>query len=107
VAAVVTALALFCPPPASAQIVVKANDTVNLKLGTPGQFCVNPIHATETDDDITNLFVRRFRLMLAGQVAKNVTFFADTDVPNLGKTVNGVKTSPSMILKDATGRCKP
>ena len=106
VAAVVTALALFCPPPASAQIVVKANDTVNLKLGILGQFWVDTIHDTETDDDITNLFVRRFRLMLAGQVAKNVTFFADTDVPNLGKTVNGVKTSPSMILQDAYGEFK-
>jgi len=102
----VTVLALSWASPASAQIVVKANDTVNLKLGLLGQFWADTIHDTETDDDITNLFVRRFRFMFAGQVAKNVTFFADTDVPNLGKTVSGAKTGPSLILQDAYAEFK-
>jgi hypothetical protein len=76
---------------ADAQIVIKAGDDVNLKLGLLGQFQADVIHDPETADTTSNLFVRRFRFMFAGQVAKNVTFFADTDVPNLGKTVNGAR----------------
>ena len=36
-----------------------------------------------------NLFARRIRLLVGGQVAKNVTFFFETDSPNLGKSSSG------------------
>jgi hypothetical protein len=40
--------------------------------------------------------------VFAGQVAKNVTFFVQTDAPNLGKVLAGGKNiQPSVILQDA------
>lgn len=36
--------------------------------------------------DQQNLYLRRIRLLVGGQVAKDVTFVFDTDQPNLGKT---------------------
>jgi hypothetical protein len=33
-----------------------------------------------------NLFLRRARLLVGGQVAKNITFFIETDNPNLGRS---------------------
>jgi hypothetical protein len=53
------------------------------------------------------LFVRRARLLFGGQVAKNVTFFIETDAPNLGKTLpNGKNISPSLVVQDAYGEFK-
>jgi hypothetical protein len=54
-----------------------------------------------------NLFIRRIRLLFDGQVAKNVTFFVETDAPNLGKTLPGGKNiSPGVIVQDAYGEFK-
>jgi Phosphate-selective porin O and P len=98
--------AALCATPAGAQILIKANDDVNIKLGVLGQFQADTIHDTSADRNTTNLFVRRFRLLFAGQVAKKVTFFAETDVPNLGKTVAGIKTSATPVIQDAYAEFK-
>jgi hypothetical protein len=51
--------------------------------------------------------VRRLRLLFGGQVAKNVTFFVETDAPNLGKTLSSSKNiTPSVIVQDAYGEFK-
>jgi hypothetical protein len=45
--------------------------------------------------------------MFGGQVTKNVTFFVETDSPNLGKTLaNGKNIQPPMILQDAYAEFK-
>jgi hypothetical protein len=45
--------------------------------------------------------------MFAGQVAKNVTFFVETDTPNLGKTLPaGKNVTPATIIQDAYGEFK-
>jgi Phosphate-selective porin O and P len=46
--------------------------------------------------------------MFGGQVAKNVTFFVETDTPNLGKTVppTAKNIQPGTILQDAYGEFK-
>jgi Phosphate-selective porin O and P len=91
--------------PANAQIVVNANDDVNFKLGVLGQFQADTID--NADADSSNLFVRRLRLIFGGQVAKNVTFFVETDSPNLGRTLPGGKNiQPSVILQDAYASLK-
>ena len=91
--------------PAGAQIVVKANDDVNLKLGVLGQFQADTIDNPGTEPNTNNLFIRRLRLLFGGQVAKNVSFFVETDAPNLGKTLAGGKNiQPSLILQDAYGK---
>jgi len=101
-AAACLAALLFGAAPAGAQIVVKANDDVNLKLGILGQFQADTIDNPGTEPNTNNLFVRRLRLLFAGQVAKGVSFFVETDAPNLGKTLAGGKNiQPSVILQDA------
>jgi hypothetical protein len=45
-----------------------------------------------------DFFVRRIRLMLYGKVSERVTFFVDTDSPNLGK---GGDWSGRMFIQDA------
>jgi hypothetical protein len=47
--------------------------------------------------------VRRLRILLGGEIAKNTTFFFETDAPNLGKvSANGTKDSKiSVYVQDA------
>lgn len=92
---------------ANAQALIKVNDDVNFRIGVLGQFQADWLHDDATDTTATNLFVRRARLILGGQVAKGITFFMETDVPNLGKTLaNGKNITPSMIIQDAYAEFK-
>lgn len=92
---------------ARAQAVIKVSDDVNLKFGVLGQFQGDWLEDPGTGDTIRNLFIRRIRLLFGGQVAKNVTFFVETDSANLGKTVAGVKNLPgTIVVQDAYGEFK-
>jgi hypothetical protein len=72
-----------------------------------GQFQADTISNPEPEPNTNNLFVRRMRLIFAGQVAKNVTFFVQTDAPNLGKVLPaGKNITPSVILQDAYASIK-
>ena len=93
--------ALLFARPAHAQAEIRVNDDVNFKLGVLGQFEIDTIDNPGTDNT-SNVFARRLRLLFGGQVAKNVTFFVETDAPNLGKTLAGGKNiTPSIIVQDA------
>ena len=88
--------------PAYAQAVIKVSDDVNFRFGVLGMFQADTISNPEPEPSTNNLFVRRLRLVFAGQVAKNVTFFVQTDAPNLGKELPaGKNIGPSVILQDA------
>lgn len=83
---------------ARAQAVVKVDDVVYLKLGVFLQAQADWTELanasnTETAGYQQNLFLRRARLLLAGRVAPNVYFFAQTDDPRLGYN----KTSPAAL----------
>ncbi len=92
---------------ARAQVVVKVNEDVNFKFGVLGQFQADWLGNPAADDTTQNLFIRRARLLFGGQVAKNVTFFIETDAPNLGRTLpSGKNISPSLTLQDAYGEFK-
>jgi hypothetical protein len=92
---------------AVAQILINAGDDVNFKLGILGQFQADTIDDPGTDAQTSNLFIRRLRLMFGGQVTKNVTFFVETDSPNLGKRLaTGTNIQPPMILQDAFAEFK-
>jgi len=92
---------------ASAQIIVNASEDVNFKLGILAQAQADSIEDPPTDANSNNLFLRRLRLMFGGQVAKNVTFFVETDTQNLGKTLaTGKNIQPSTIIQDAYGEFK-
>src|SRR5438067_4176160 len=79
---------------AHAQVEIYASDDVSFKLGILGQFQADTLTDPPTTANTDNLFVRRLRLMVGGQVAKKVTFFVETDTPNLGKTVASSKVIP-------------
>ena len=81
--------------PAAAQALVKVNDNINFKVGTliqPQADWQEVANATGTDSGgyMQNLFIRRARFIVGGQVAKNVFFFAETENLNIGKSTQVV-----------------
>ena len=95
-------LAILGAAPADAQIVIKASEDVRFTLGVLGQFQAETIDNPEPTATTSNLFIRRVRLLFGGQVAKNVSFFVETDAPNLGRTLPaGKNILPSTIIQDA------
>lgn len=101
--------------PAAAQALVKVNDNVNFKLGIlmqPQMDFQEVPNATNNGSGgyQQNLLIRRLRLLMGGQVAKNVFFFVETENSNLGKSTqavgstSGVKNPGSGFnLLDAVG----
>jgi hypothetical protein len=100
--ALVAALQVFgLSRPAVAQATITVSDDVNLRFGVLGQFWADAINDPATDSETRNLFVRRLRLITGGQVAKHVSFFIETDAPNLGRTLTAKNITPSVIVQDA------
>ena len=88
-AAAVLAVALL-PGPAQAQAEIKVNDTTFMKVGFLLQTWADWQELASADGTTTtgyaqNLFIRRFRLFLSGQIVKDVVFFYQNDNSNLGK----------------------
>ena len=87
---------------ASAQAMIKVDDNINFKVGVLLQPQADWTQDAATRGYQQNLFVRRARLLLGGQLSPKVTFFMETDSPNLGKVVAGQKTiSTGFTLQDA------
>ncbi|MGZ8878022.1 MAG: hypothetical protein ACXW2O_07820, partial [Candidatus Aminicenantales bacterium] len=86
-------LIALLPAVANAQAVIKVNDVVNFKLGIVLQAWADWEGVSDTAGNTAgfrqNLFLRRARFLVGGQVAKDVTFFFMTDNANLGKTTVG------------------
>ncbi len=100
--ALVAILALATP--ASAQAIIKVNDNVNVKFGILLQGWADWQQLTDATTGATagyqqNLFLRRMRILMAGQIAKDVTFFLETDNANLGKAPKSLGTG--FVLQDA------
>jgi len=105
-ACAIAALLSFAQP-AHAQAEIKVNEDVNFKLGVLGQFQADTVATEGIEVNTSNVFARRLRLLFGGQVAKNVTFFVETDTPNLGRTLAGGKNiTPSTIVQDAFAEFK-
>ncbi len=78
-----------------AQALIKVNDNINFKIGLllqPQADFQEVANATNngTGGYQQNLFIRRLRLLLGGQVAKNVFFFMETENSTLGKSTQAV-----------------
>lgn len=100
VAAVVLAAATaFLPATAHAQAIVKVNDTVFFRIGFQLQTWGDWLQDANTRGYAQNLYIRRVRFLLTGQVAPNVTFFFQTDNPNVGKAPKSLGTG--FLLQDA------
>lgn len=75
---------------AEGQALIKVNDSINFKVGALVQTQADFLESANAANTASagfaeNLFIRRVRLIVGGQVAKNVFFFFETDNPNLGK----------------------
>jgi hypothetical protein len=90
---------LFHSTFARAQAIIKVNDNVNIKFGTLIQAWGDEQQDATTRGYAQNLFLRRIRIIVAGQVAPNVTFFYESDNPNLGKAPKAL--GAGFITQDA------
>ncbi len=95
---------LLIPVVANAQAVIKVNDNVNIKFGGLLQTWADAAEDA-TGSYADNLFVRRIRFLVGGQIAKNITFFFETDNPNLGKAPKAMGSG--FITQDAFIEWKP
>ena len=91
--------ALVVPAVAEAQAVIKVNDNVNFRIGFQLQAWGDWAQDAASNGYIENLYARRVRLIVGGQVAPDVTFFFQTDNPNLGKAPKALGTG--LIVQDA------
>jgi hypothetical protein len=94
-------LALAAARPAQAQAIIKVSDSVNVKFGLllePQAEWIQLGNSTNTDTDgyRQNLYIRRVRILMGGQVAKDVFFFADTENSNLGKSTSATGGNKSL-----------
>lgn len=102
------AVAIIClviPSIARAQAVIKVNDNVSIKFGALVQAWADAAQDATTGGYANNLFVRRMRLIVGGQISPNVSFFFETDNPNLGKAPKALGSG--FITQDAFIEWKP
>lgn len=91
-------LLLFSSSIAQAQVMIKVNDNVFFRIGAQLQFWADEQQDAASKGYIQNLYIRRGRFLLTGQVAPNVTFFFQTDNPNVGKAPKALGSG--FILQD-------
>ena len=103
--ALATGLALLLVPhPAHAQVVVKVSDTVNFRMGFQLQGWADYNQDQISEGYSQNFFLRRVRFILAGNLAKDVSFFFQTDNPRLGNAPKALDTG--FLVQDAFGEWK-
>ncbi len=107
---------LLSAAPARAQAIIKVSDTVNVKFGLllqPQAEWIQIANSTNTDTIgyQQNLFIRRIRIMMGGQVAKDVFFFAETENSTLGKNTSTTASNKSLgtgfQILDAVAEYRP
>lgn len=95
---ILAVLVLFCSSLAQAQVMIKVNDNVFFRIGAQLQFWADSQQDPANKGYADNLYIRRGRFLLTGQVAPNVTFFFQTDNPNAGKAPKNLGSG--FILQD-------
>ena len=96
---------LLIPPLAHAQAVIKVNDNVSIRFGALLQGWADSAPDATTTSYAKNLFLRRMRILIGAQVSPNVSFFFETDNPNLGKAPKALNSG--FITQDAFLEWKP
>ena len=105
-AALVIAAALLMAVPAGAQVILKVNDNVFFRFGIQTQVWADELQDATTRGYGQNLFIRRARFLVTGQVAPNVSFFFQTDNPNVGKAAPTKSLGTGFLLQDAWAEWK-
>ena len=97
----------FCLQPVSAQAppykfkMVDSEDTT-VKFGFLAQPQVESLENTAGDDYDNTVFFRRLRLMAGGNITDKLSFFIESDSPNLGKELSDGTHTAEIFLQDAT-----
>ncbi len=74
---------------AYAQLQITSPDgQASIKFGILSQFQAEALTTPNGNNTSMDLYVRRFRILFGGSIMKNLSFFAETDNPNLGKVGN-------------------
>lgn len=97
---------LFHSTLAHAQVVIKVNDNVSFRVGAQLQAWADELQDPATKAYAQNLYIRRIRFLLTGSVAPNVTFFYQTDNPNLGKAAPTKALGSGFVTQDAWAEWK-
>jgi hypothetical protein len=93
-------LALVSPARGQFQV-TSADGKSSLKLGAFTQVQGEWLDSADGSSTAQNLFVRRIRLLVGGKLGERVSFFLDTDSPNLGKaSVDGSKNEGTIYVQD-------
>jgi hypothetical protein len=92
---------LALPGGAAAQATIRVSDDVYFRLGVLLQAWVNAQQVPPSSSYTQEIFLRRTRFLFGGQLAKDVTFFFQTDASNLGRTTNGAKPLTTFFVQDA------
>jgi hypothetical protein len=102
---------LLVPTIAQAQVTIKVNDNVSFRLGTLIQAWADSAQDATTKSNAKNLFLRRFRFLVGGQISPTVSFFFETDNPNLGKAPKALGSALLLRTHSSNGspalRTKP
>jgi hypothetical protein len=106
--ALLAAALVACPRAAHAQWQIQSKDgAATLKIGFLIQPQLETLETVDQEGTSTNLFVRRFRVLLGGSISPRWSFFFETDSPNLGKAspnpggAVGVKDQGDIFVQDA------
>jgi hypothetical protein len=109
-AAALAALVLLLPAAASAQAVLKVNDSISVRFGFLSQTWADFSQNVRQDSSYAqNIFQRRLRFIVGAQVGSHLSFFFQTDNPNLGRSGPGFTKSlgSGFITQDAYAEVKP
>lgn len=89
---------------AGAQATIKVGEDVSIRFGTLLQGWADWTQDPVSEGYAQNLYLRRVRLLVGGQIAKNITFFIETDNPNLGRAPKALGSG--FIVQDALAEIK-
>ncbi len=97
---------LMAAAPALAQLQITSPDgNAKIKFGLLLQGWGDWTQDAASGGYAENLFLRRARFLMGGQIAPDVTFFLETDNPNLGKAPKSLGSG--FIIQDAFMEWKP
>src|SRR5436309_2191282 len=101
----VMAIGLLLPAMAHGQAMIKVTDDINLRFGALIQAWADSSQDATTKGYAENLYLRRIRILIGGQIGPTVSFFFETDNPNLGKAPKNL--NGGFVTQDAFIEWKP
>jgi hypothetical protein len=82
--------------------VTSADQKSALTIGVLAQPQFESLTASDDSDPANNFYLRRLRIILGGKISDRVSFFIETDSPNVGKAnAAGLKSADTMFIQDA------